>query len=155
MSTGEQRDAEGACSAAAFLAEPEEALQSAAPTGSVVTAPSDGSLTDVEPAATSSGDLLPAIARLKAQQNALRAEKQKVSKELRNAEKRRQRLKRKAKQLTDCDLLQVMQLRAAGKAGAAAQPDATRASKPKAPGSMPGSSSDKPKPAKKKEGRTD
>ena len=57
-------------------------------------------------------ELLSGIARLKAEQKALRDERKRVSKELRNAEKKRQRLKRKAKELTDKDLLEVLELRA-------------------------------------------
>ena len=41
----------------------------------------------------------------------MKAEKQKVNKALRNAEKKRARLKRKARELTDADLLQVLKLR--------------------------------------------
>ena len=60
-------------------------------------------------------DLLGGIARLKAEQKALREERKRVTKELRNAEKKRQRLKRKAKELTDKDLLEVLELRAVSK----------------------------------------
>ena len=60
-----------------------------------------------------SGDegLLSSIGRLKAEQAALRAEKKKVTTELRNAEKRRARLKKKARQLSDHDLTVVLQMR--------------------------------------------
>ena len=57
-------------------------------------------------------DIFPAIQRLKEEQARLRAEKKRVAKELKNAEKRRSRLKRKAKQLTDGDLLAVLEMRA-------------------------------------------
>ena len=50
---------------------------------------------------------------LKAEQKRARDEKLKITKELRNAEKRRQRLKKRAKQLSDSDLLAVMTLRSA------------------------------------------
>lgn len=60
--------------------------------------------------------LLPEIERLKAEQKRIRAEREKIRKDLKNAEKRRSRLKRKAKQLSDGDLLQVMQMRTAEKA---------------------------------------
>jgi hypothetical protein len=43
-----------------------------------------------------------------------------VSKELKNAQKRKQRLKRRAKQLSDTDLVSVLQLRASEKAAVAA-----------------------------------
>ena len=55
--------------------------------------------------------VLDEIAALKAQQKEAREKKMQVTKELRNAEKRRQRLKRRAKQLTDVDLLAVVLLR--------------------------------------------
>ena len=53
------------------------------------------------------------ILALKAEQKRARDEKLKITKELRNAEKRRQRLKKRAKQLSDSDLLAVMTLRSA------------------------------------------
>ena len=60
-------------------------------------------------------ELLSGIARLKAEQKGLRDERKRVPKELRNAEKKRQRLKRKAKELADKDLLEVLELRAVSK----------------------------------------
>ena len=73
---------------------------------------------DADAAAAAVGDLalLPEIERLKAEQKRIRSEREKVRKDLKNAEKRRSRLKRKAKQLSDGDLLQVMQMRTAEKA---------------------------------------
>ena len=68
-------------------------------------------------AASSSGavappeDLRANITRLKEEAKTLKVEKVKVSKALRNAEKKRSRLKRKARELTDEDLVQVLQLR--------------------------------------------
>ena len=56
--------------------------------------------------------ILDEIQKLKAEQKAARDKKMQISKELRNAEKRRQRLKRRAKQLSDADLVAVMTLRA-------------------------------------------
>ena len=53
------------------------------------------------------------ILALKAEQKRAREAKLKITKELRNAEKRRQRLKKRAKQLSDSDLLAVMTLRSA------------------------------------------
>ena len=53
------------------------------------------------------------IGRLKEEQAALRAEKKKVAKALKNAEKRRSRLKKKARQLSDGDLVAVLHMRAA------------------------------------------
>jgi hypothetical protein len=60
------------------------------------------------------------IARLKREQGAARANRQRVSKELKNAQKRKQRLKKRAKQLSDTDLVSVLQLRASEKAAVAA-----------------------------------
>ena len=51
------------------------------------------------------------ILALKLQQKEARDKKLQVPRELRNAEKRRQRLKKKAKQLTDADLVEVPKLR--------------------------------------------
>ena len=51
------------------------------------------------------------ILALKLQQKEARDNKLQVTRELRNAEKRRQRLKKKAKQLTDADLVEVLKLR--------------------------------------------
>ena len=72
------------------------------------------------------------INALKAEQKAARDAKKKITKDLRNAEKRRQRLKKRAKQLSDTDLLAVMSLRAHEKTllasgdavGSSGQPDA-------------------------------
>ena len=57
------------------------------------------------------GDLRAQINTLKEQATALKVERSKVNKALRNAEKRRSRLKRKARELTDADLLQVLKIR--------------------------------------------
>ena len=80
-------------------------------------------------AASSSGpapdpgqSILDSISTLKAQQKKLREDKKALSRELRNAERRRSRLKKRAKQLSDSDLLAVISLRSHEKAlGAAAQ----------------------------------
>ena len=55
--------------------------------------------------------LLSGIARLKAEQANLRAERKRVQKELKNAEKRRVRLRKRARQLSDQDLVAVLQMR--------------------------------------------
>ena len=55
------------------------------------------------------------IGALKQKQKEARDLKKQISKDLRNAEKRRQRLKKRARQLTDADLVAVMTLRARGK----------------------------------------
>jgi predicted nuclease with TOPRIM domain len=51
------------------------------------------------------------IRLLKEQQKKMRDEKARIQKELRNAEKRRRRLKKRARQLTDDDLVEVLQMR--------------------------------------------
>ena len=80
-------------------------------------------------AASSSGQavdpgqsILVAISTLKAQQKKLRDDKKALSRDLRNAERRRSRLKKRAKQLSDADLLAVISLRNHERAlGSAAQ----------------------------------
>ena len=52
-----------------------------------------------------------AIARLKAEQKAMKDKKRKIHKDLKNAEKRRSRLKKRARQLSDADLVAVLQMR--------------------------------------------
>ena len=59
------------------------------------------------------------IARLKREQDDVRANRKRVTKELKNAQKRKQRLKKRAKQLSDTDLVSVLQLRASEKAAVA------------------------------------
>lgn len=56
--------------------------------------------------------LISTIARLKAEQAQLKSERAKVSKDLKNAQKRKLRLRSRARQLTDADLLEVLQMRA-------------------------------------------
>ena len=60
---------------------------------------------------------------LKEQQKKIKADKKDIAKVLKNACKRRKRLKQKARQLTDADLLDVIQMRRDGATGA----DADRA----------------------------
>jgi hypothetical protein len=57
-------------------------------------------------------NLLKQIASLKAEQKELRAKKKKISQTLRNAERRRSRLRKKAKLLSDADLVDVLRMRA-------------------------------------------
>ena len=59
----------------------------------------------------SEGELLAMIGRLKDEQAGLRAQRKKVQLDLKKAERRRSRLKNKARQLTDTDLLTVLQMR--------------------------------------------
>lgn len=68
--------------------------------------------------------LMSTIARLKAEQIKLKQDRAAVSKSLKNATKRKNRLKTRARQLTDADLVEVLQMRAANAAnldGMAAQ----------------------------------
>lgn len=51
------------------------------------------------------------IARLKDEQAAMRASKKTLAKDLRNATRRASRLKKRARQLTDCDLVEVLKMR--------------------------------------------
>ncbi len=55
--------------------------------------------------------LLESIRQLKEQQAAMKAARVKLTKDLRNACKRRNRLKKRARQLTDQDLVEVLQMR--------------------------------------------
>ena len=55
--------------------------------------------------------ILPEIMRLRMEQKALQDQHKQIQKDLKNAEKRRSRLKKRARQLTDEDLLAVFQLR--------------------------------------------
>jgi hypothetical protein len=61
------------------------------------------------------------IQELKVQKAALKAERHNIVKDLRNAERRRGRLKRRARQLTNSDLLEVFELRKTEKAERGAQ----------------------------------
>jgi hypothetical protein len=75
-------------------------------------------LADV-PGAVGGEQLGESIARLRHEQDAVRANRKRVTKELKNAQKRKQRLKKRAKQLSDTDLVSVLQLRASEKAAVA------------------------------------
>lgn len=63
------------------------------------------------------------IDRLKAEQARLRADRKRVAKELKNASKRKSRLKRKARMLSNEDLLTVLLMRNPGDAEKAKEPD--------------------------------
>ena len=58
-------------------------------------------------------DILGNIQKLKAQAALLRDQKKSVSKQLKNEEKRRKRLRERARQLTDTDLLALLKMREA------------------------------------------
>ena len=121
QSPGEHADADDADS---VLAEREEAALARGPD---VTAPAAAARVDAAVPATSTSDLFPAIQRLKQEQARLRADKKRVAKELNNAEKRRSRLKRRAKQLSDGDLIAVLETRALEKERAKADMTAAAA----------------------------
>ena len=76
-------------------------------------------LADV-PGAVGGEQLGESIARLRRDQDAVRTNRKRMTKELKNAQKRKQRLKKRAKQLSDTDLVSVLQLRASEKAAVAA-----------------------------------
>ena len=77
---------------------------------------SDLTATNEEEVTAKGRSIVEEINALKAEQKAAREQKKKISKDLRNAEKRRQRLKKRAKQLSDADLVAVMSLRVHEKA---------------------------------------
>lgn len=83
--------------------------------------------------------LLEHIADLKNQQAAARAERKKLAKDLRNAQRRRRRLKAKARQLSNNDLLTVLTMRTV-ESGAASSTE-----KPEKPASASSTSSKKTK----------
>ena len=65
-------------------------------------------------------DILGSIKALKEEQNHLRDQRKLVSKQLRNEEKRRMRLRKRARQLSDVDLVAVLKMRSVAKAESAA-----------------------------------
>lgn len=75
---------------------------------------SDGTRAEAESpvkSAASAPTLTSRIDGLKAEQTALLQQKQRLAKDLRNAERKRRRLKQKAKTLSDEDLVQLLALR--------------------------------------------
>jgi len=87
-------------------------------------------------------DLVAKVEALKAEQARLKQKRRENAKELRNAERRKKRLKKRARQLSDQDLVAVLKMRrtaAAGAAAAAPPPPATCDAEQ--PGLPPGSSS--------------
>ena len=65
----------------------------------------------VEAAKKAGHDILGSIAELRRQQAELRAQRKKVAKKLKNEEKRRSRLRRRAWQLSDSDLAALLRMR--------------------------------------------
>jgi len=80
-------------------------------------ADSTGTTDKSDDSAVKAGETLAArIAKLKAEQNALIEQKKRTSKDLKNAERKRRRLKVKARTLSHDDLLQLLQMRSDGSA---------------------------------------
>jgi hypothetical protein len=78
----------------------------------------------VSPAAAAGRDepespLLREIRQLRDQQKAMKAERKRIQQDLRNAEKRKTRLRKKARQLSDADLAAVISMRRDGAAASA------------------------------------
>ena len=109
------------------------------------------------PALDPGQSILSAISALKASQKRLREEKKALSRDLRNAERRRSRLKKRAKMLSDADLLAVISLRNHEKAmGSAGQAESESESESEGgdgssqPPQPPASSSAKASPKRKR-----
>ena len=102
--------ATGSASAAVGAAPPAASASAAAPVTPQTPSRANGGSDGVAGASTPE-PLLSGIARLKAEQANLRAERKRVAKELKNAEKRRKRLRKRARQLSDADLVAVLQMR--------------------------------------------
>ena len=60
-------------------------------------------------------ELTEQILRLQNEEKEMRANKKRVQADLRNAKRKKSRLTKRAKQLTDSDLIQIMQMREAKK----------------------------------------
>ena len=111
-----------ACAAAAAAAVDEKAA--AALTVSQVMQTLAMQPSDVLAEAKKEIDILGNIKALKEQQKNLRDERLKVGKQLRNEEKRRMRLRKRARQLSDGDLVALLKMRSVGKAESAPVPAA-------------------------------
>ena len=109
-----------ACAAAAAAAVDEKAA--AALTVSQVMQTLAMQPSDVLAEAKKEIDILGNIKALKEQQKNLRDERLKVGKQLRNEEKRRMRLRKRARQLSDGDLVALLKMRSVGKAESAPVP---------------------------------
>ncbi len=95
-----------------------DAASAAAPAGIATSAPAAAAAVDGSPATVLVGSgadgkegLQAIIARMKAEQAALRTARKTVNKNLKNCQRRAARLKRRARQLTDGDLLEVLRMR--------------------------------------------
>lgn len=92
----------------------DEALPGGPSPGSAAETPSMHEKPEDTTTSGTGSELLDTIGRLKKQQRDMKAERKRLASELRNAEKRRARLRTKAKQLSDQDLLDVLKMRASG-----------------------------------------
>lgn len=92
------------------------------------------------------------IKRLREEKNRLRDERKKLQRDLKNAERKKARLRHKARQLSEADLLAVIQLRNLDKEVQSARKAARRTAEPSA-ASASGETS--PSPAAKDRGRVD
>ena len=93
----------------------DEASGGGPPTGTAAETPAiDEKPGDTSTSATGS-ELLDTIDRLKKQQRDMKAERKRIATELRNAEKRRARLRKKANQLSVVDLVDILKIRACGR----------------------------------------
>ena len=81
----------------------------------------------------SSADILGNIQKLKTQQKALKEERKKISAQLRNEEKRRSRIRKRARMLSDSDLVALIKMReTAGPALSSASTGSSSTSEPSA-----------------------
>ena len=132
---GSSTDAPAAHTSAAVAAEHPGPLQEGAAAGTAAAQPA-GPAVAGQPSGdgsdlTDDGEpLLQKIQRLKTEQAEIRKNRRQFTRDLRNAEKRRTRLRKRARQLSDADLRQVLQMRAtppeppAAEAAPAAEPSA-------------------------------
>lgn len=71
---------------------------------------------------THCGDLLEGIERLKKEQQDFKAQKKRVTKDLKNAQRKRKRLRLNARQLSDSDLVEKLQMRQASSSSTSPAP---------------------------------
>lgn len=104
----------------------EDVASAAAAGAAEESAPKVGLASTVEKLVQSK-NIMDSIRELKEQQAKLRKERKDIAKKLRNEEKRRVRLKRKARQLTDGDLVSLLRMRSDEAASAASSAAAASA----------------------------
>lgn len=79
--------------------------------------------------------LMKHIKALREEKNRLRDERAKIARDLKNAERKKMRLRHKARQLSETDLIAVLQMRALAKASASATPSPASAASSSSSGS--------------------